>query len=72
MECVFNLNYSDLCNRPNQTMRAIKDWVEKQNIQLIRQFDLPDTFPIVAGREISEDDYNKLKQYTKLLASKDG
>ena len=72
MECVFNLNYSDLCNRPNQTMRAIKDWVEKQNIQLIRQFDLPDTFPIVSGREISEDDYNKLKQYTKLLASKDG
>jgi hypothetical protein len=53
-------------------MRAIKDWVEKQNIQLIRQFDLPDTFPIVAGRKISEDDYKKLGHYTESLASKDG
>jgi len=53
-------------------MRAIKDWIEKQNIQLERQFDLPDTFPIVAGRKICEDDYNKLVQYTKSLASKDG
>ena len=72
MECVFNLNYSDLCNRPTQTMKAIKDWVEKQNIQLERQFDLPDTFPIITGRKICEDDYNKLVQYTKSLASKDG
>ena len=72
MECVFNLHYSDLCNRPSQTMRAIKDWIEKQNIQMERQFDLPDTFPIVAGRKICEDDYNKLVQYTKSLASKDG
>jgi hypothetical protein len=72
MECVFNLHYSDLCNRPSQTMRAIKDWIEKQNIQLERQFDLPDTFPIITGRKICEDDYNKLVQYTKSLASKDG
>ena len=72
MEFVFNLNYRDLCNRPNQTMRAMKDWVQKQNIQLERQFDLPGTFPIVSGRKISEDDYNKLKQYTTSLASKDG
>jgi hypothetical protein len=71
-EYVFNLHYSDLCNNPTQTMRAIKDWVEKQNIQLIRQFDLPDTFPIVAGRKISEDDYKKLGHYTESLASKDG
>ena len=71
MECVFNLNYSDLCNRPTQTMSAIKDWVEKQNIRLERQFDLPDTFPIVSGRKIFKDDYNKLVQYTKSLASKD-
>ena len=71
LKFVFNLNYKDLCNRPNQTMRGIKDWIEKQNIQLKRQFDLPETFPIVSGRNISEDDYNKLEQYTKLLASKD-
>ena len=71
-EYVFNLHYSDLCNNPTQTMRAIKDWVEKQNIQLIRQFDLPDTFPIVAGRKISEDDYKKLGHYTESLASKAG
>ena len=72
MEYVFNLNYKDLCNRPNQTMRGIKQWIEKQNFRLERQFDLPNTFPIIAGRKISEDDYKKLEHYTESLAGKNG
>ncbi len=72
MELVFNLNYSDLCNNPNQTLMTISDWLDKQNIHLEKQFDLPETFPIVAGRKISQDDYNTLKQYTKSLTNVDG
>ena len=70
-ECVFNLDYSDLCNRPTQTMKDIKHWVEKQNIRLEKQFDLPDTFQIVSGRKISKDEYEELEQYTKSLVDED-
>ena len=71
-EYVFNLDYSDLCNKPTQTMKDIKHWVEKQNIRLEEQFDLPNTFQIVSGRKISEDDYKKLEHYTESLAGKIG
>ena len=53
-------------------MRGIKQWIEKQNFRLERQFDLPNTFPIIAGRKISEDDYKKLEHYTESLAGKNG
>ena len=53
-------------------MKDIKHWVEKQNIRLEEQFDLPNNFQIVSGRKISEDDYKKLEHYTESLAGKIG